>query len=392
MSVTILRGDARALPLADACVDLIVCSPPYYQQRVYQDAGGTMAGQIGLEATPCAYIAALLDATRDWMRVLKPGGSLWVNLGDTYSQRTAVRRSAHQDGLHPARDEVAKDWQGDRALGLARMPRENITDPGTGRYVPEKSLMGMPWRPRRRAALAVALTHGRRHGRPPRPRGEPLGGRPGCGPPDRGRRRHVALQGRVPPVAHYLRDREGDGLAADRRRTRDEPAVRGDLHRRQATRLRRHPVQHRQARQQADPQVQARLPVGRHPRLRLQLGQQRGHMSGLPAETARTPQSLDQPIAVYDAREDSWRQLTEEQRLQLLTWIAEQGIPLNIYRLEIHIIDCPMARVFAYERDEQGYVLINDQGFDARRRPPYDRAISSMPPALRGKPDEQGSR
>jgi DNA modification methylase len=146
MSATIIRGDARNLPLPDASVDLVVTSPPYYQQRVYQDAGESLAGQIGLEATPAEYIASLLECTREWMRILKPTGSIWVNLGDTYSQRTTVRRSAHQDGLHPDRPGVAKAWANDRVAGLARMPRENITNLQTGRYVPEKSLIGLPWR------------------------------------------------------------------------------------------------------------------------------------------------------------------------------------------------------------------------------------------------------
>ena len=80
------------------------------------------------------------------MRVLKPAGSIWVNLGDRYSQRVATRRSSHQDGLFPGRPELAKDWKRDRAAGLARMPYENVTHPESSRYVPEKSLMGLPWR------------------------------------------------------------------------------------------------------------------------------------------------------------------------------------------------------------------------------------------------------
>lgn len=146
MSAVVLRGDARALPLPDASVDLIVTSPPYWSLRDYQDGGGSMAGQIGAEPTPQAYIAALLECTREWMRVLKPQGSLWINLGDKYSQRVATRRSSHQDGLFPGRPELVKDWKRDRAAGLARMPCENITDADTGRYVPEKSLIGLPWR------------------------------------------------------------------------------------------------------------------------------------------------------------------------------------------------------------------------------------------------------
>src|SRR5690606_34951834 len=85
MSVTILRADARQLPLPDESVDLIVTSPPYYALRAYTDGGEHYAGQIGDEPTQAEYIASLIDCTRDWVRVLKPSGSSWVNLGDKYS-------------------------------------------------------------------------------------------------------------------------------------------------------------------------------------------------------------------------------------------------------------------------------------------------------------------
>lgn len=86
-TATILRGDARALPLADASVDLIVTSPPYFALRSYTDGGEHYDGQVGAESTPQEYIAALVECTREWMRVLKAGGSIWVNLGDKYSDR-----------------------------------------------------------------------------------------------------------------------------------------------------------------------------------------------------------------------------------------------------------------------------------------------------------------
>jgi len=81
----VIRGDARALPLPDASVDLVVTSPPYFALRSYTDGGEHFPGQIGSEATPADYIAALLDCTREMVRVLKPGGSIWVDLGDKYA-------------------------------------------------------------------------------------------------------------------------------------------------------------------------------------------------------------------------------------------------------------------------------------------------------------------
>lgn len=81
----VIRGDARRLPLPDASVDLIVTSPPYFALRSYTDGGDHYAGQIGSEDTPPAYIAALVECTREWARVLKPGGSMFVDLGDKYT-------------------------------------------------------------------------------------------------------------------------------------------------------------------------------------------------------------------------------------------------------------------------------------------------------------------
>ena len=85
MTAVVLRGDARRLPLPDACADLIVTSPPYWQQRDYQDGGKSIPGQIGGEDDPAAWLKAMQDAAREWCRVLKPSGSIFVNLDDRYT-------------------------------------------------------------------------------------------------------------------------------------------------------------------------------------------------------------------------------------------------------------------------------------------------------------------
>lgn len=99
----VLRGDARALPLPDASVDLIVTSPPYWSLRDYRDGDQSLVGQIGNEASPGEYLESLWECTREWMRVLKPEGSIFVVLGDKYSDRA--------DG-GPA---SAQSWREDRA-------------------------------------------------------------------------------------------------------------------------------------------------------------------------------------------------------------------------------------------------------------------------------------
>lgn len=87
----LIRGDARALPLADASVDLIVTSPPYFGLRSYQDGGEHYSGQLGAEASPREFVDALIDCTREMVRVLKPTGSIFVNLGDPYDDKKSLR-------------------------------------------------------------------------------------------------------------------------------------------------------------------------------------------------------------------------------------------------------------------------------------------------------------
>jgi hypothetical protein len=75
VSVTLLRGNALTLPLADDSVDLIVTSPPYFGLRSYTDGGEHYAGQLGSEPTPAEFLDALIAATRDTTHPGKAG--LW---------------------------------------------------------------------------------------------------------------------------------------------------------------------------------------------------------------------------------------------------------------------------------------------------------------------------
>lgn len=82
MSVRILTGDCRAVlaTLPDESVHCVVTSPPYYRLRDYD-----MAGQIGLEDTSADFVAELVAVFREVRRVLRPDGTLWLNLGDSYA-------------------------------------------------------------------------------------------------------------------------------------------------------------------------------------------------------------------------------------------------------------------------------------------------------------------
>jgi site-specific DNA-methyltransferase (adenine-specific) len=80
---TILTGDAhkRLAELLLESVDCVVSSPPYYQLRDY-----AVPGQLGLEGSVDEWVEQLRGIFRLVTRVLKPSGSLWLNLGDSYSR------------------------------------------------------------------------------------------------------------------------------------------------------------------------------------------------------------------------------------------------------------------------------------------------------------------
>lgn len=77
------QADARSLPLASESVDLIVTSPPYWRKRDYR-----FKNQIGQERTAEEFVFALTEALSEWSRVLRPTGSVFLNIGDTYTGRS----------------------------------------------------------------------------------------------------------------------------------------------------------------------------------------------------------------------------------------------------------------------------------------------------------------
>ncbi|HEX4444773.1 MAG TPA: site-specific DNA-methyltransferase [Galbitalea sp.] len=80
----LLHGDAMQVlkDLPAASVDFIMTSPPYWGQRQY-DADG-----IGQESGPKVFIDALAAICLELQRVLKPTGSFWLNIGDTYEKKS----------------------------------------------------------------------------------------------------------------------------------------------------------------------------------------------------------------------------------------------------------------------------------------------------------------
>src|SRR5690349_4522732 len=78
-----IHADARNIPLEDNSVDLVVTSPPYWRKRNYG-----FPNQIGQEATPQEYVQNLISSLREWRRVLSKWGSVFLNIGDTYWNRS----------------------------------------------------------------------------------------------------------------------------------------------------------------------------------------------------------------------------------------------------------------------------------------------------------------
>jgi len=121
-TAAVIRADARNLPLPDESVDLIVTSPPYFALRSYRD-GGEHFEQIGGEPTPQEFIDALTACMVEWRRILKPSGSVWINLGDKYAGSGGHNNS-----------------------NIGADGRDGPSSYNKAANAPAKSLMGLPWR------------------------------------------------------------------------------------------------------------------------------------------------------------------------------------------------------------------------------------------------------
>lgn len=119
--------------LDDEIIQCCVTSPPYWGLRDYG-----VDGQIGLEKTPEEYVEKMVAVFREVKRVLKDDGTLWLNLGDTYS--------AHKD---------CKSVSDSLRVG-GRSEQANVIEKGqshsrNSKMLKEqgyknKDLIGIPWR------------------------------------------------------------------------------------------------------------------------------------------------------------------------------------------------------------------------------------------------------
>lgn len=132
-SVTLYHGDSlkvlRQLP--DASVDCCVTSPPYFGLRDYGEDG-----QYGLEASPAEYVETMRAVFAEVRRVLADDGTLWLNIGDSYStnlgQGNAGPSSNLEGGTRPS---FRRDGQ-----SVSPLRRRGVGS------VPPKNMLGIPWR------------------------------------------------------------------------------------------------------------------------------------------------------------------------------------------------------------------------------------------------------
>ena len=137
MAERILLGDAleqlRRLP--PESVHTCVTSPPYYNLRDYG-----AAGQIGNEASVEEYLQTLVSVFREVRRVLRPDGTMWVNMGDSYAGSGKGRMA---DGTHyDKKPSKSGNYGGTRNGHLKKTVAAGCKP---------KDLIGVPWQ------LAFAL-------------------------------------------------------------------------------------------------------------------------------------------------------------------------------------------------------------------------------------------
>lgn len=114
--------------LDDESVNCCITSPPYYGLRDYG-----VDGQIGLEPTPEKYVKKIIEVFREVRRVLRRDGTLWLNLGDSYSG------SGKGAATYP---DNAKKYKQGTSRGMVGATNTTKT---VGDCEP-KNLLGIPWR------------------------------------------------------------------------------------------------------------------------------------------------------------------------------------------------------------------------------------------------------
>ncbi len=135
--VDFIKGFAE---LEDNSIDMIMTSPPYWQARNYDGLG-----TIGFEKSPREFVENLRPFIRESLRVLKPTGGFWLNLGDSRSQGK-TRQRGRRDTDADRKSENFKGWSSwDGDTTVVDVEHD----------VPPKSFIGIP-----EMAMFVAMEEG----------------------------------------------------------------------------------------------------------------------------------------------------------------------------------------------------------------------------------------
>jgi DNA modification methylase len=152
VTVRILIGDVREVlrTLPDESVDCCISSPPYWGLRSYLPADHPQKHlEIGSEPTVQEWVRTMVEVFGEVRRVLKPEGTLWLNLGDSYagarptqgvtppSSSSTLRGNGHTGGGPKAQRMVASRRRDNHAV-----PRSDVRQDG----LKPKDMAGQPWR------------------------------------------------------------------------------------------------------------------------------------------------------------------------------------------------------------------------------------------------------
>ncbi len=120
--IKILQGNCldKLKELPDESINTCITSPPYWGLRDYGEDK-----QLGMEDTPEEFVKNLAQVFREVKRVLRDDGTVWLNLGDSYS--SGGRTTTTNQSL-----------RGDKDYGVTR--------PKSSKDIKPKDLIGIPWR------------------------------------------------------------------------------------------------------------------------------------------------------------------------------------------------------------------------------------------------------
>jgi len=114
--------------LPDKSIHCCITSPPYYGLRDYGHKE-----HLGLEKTPEEYISGLVAVFREVHRVLRDGGTLWINIGDSYAsgpKKRSPEQACRKSNLNGGKStQIACKDQPNKITGTLK----------------QKDLIGIPW-------------------------------------------------------------------------------------------------------------------------------------------------------------------------------------------------------------------------------------------------------